>query len=473
MKTFSLTKFVAALLVILGLFGSASSISATVQVSIDPNKDGENAINRGDFKSAQAIFSSALNSVGRKSAAEAYIRCGLGEALLGQGDFTGSSKELKKALALSGSIAVSGDDLKARILDDISWIWQSQKKPDKAMETCQQSLDIRRVNADKAPQALFESLMHMGYLCDETLHYDQAAQMYTDALAIQRKIAGPQSCIAARIEQKLATELYKLGRQDEAAKYFNEALSIQLASDALFAPFSPHLEVDTVVYSFADGSPNCFRKSQAGQSMQVVSANGVTVAAAVSGRASDFVKSGKVNVIVQNASNRPIQFLSQPPALIVLAPKLAIVHLLDPSKLASTIEKKGEGKAKWIRFWGQDATMPVTSTFVGNPGFWGCPPIMSYNGAAPIVNRSGNMTMVTTQVPDYAAQFRAMQKAQEVTQKAQNAAASIRDNSLCQTTIAPGQSVNGALYFDIGEMQKGVLRIPVGNAVFEYRLSGS
>src|SRR5271156_3118094 len=76
MKTFSLTKFVAAFLVILGLFGSASSISATVQVSIDPNKDGENAINRGDFKSAQAIFSSALNNVGRKSAAEAYIRCG-------------------------------------------------------------------------------------------------------------------------------------------------------------------------------------------------------------------------------------------------------------------------------------------------------------------------------------------------------------------------------------------------------------
>jgi tetratricopeptide (TPR) repeat protein len=471
MKSFLLTAILMTFVLIVGLYTPAISISSA-QVSLDANVDGENAINRGDYASAQSIFTAALNSASKKSASEAYLRCGLGEALLGQGDFTGSAKELKKALAIANSVTVGGDDLKARVLDDLSWIWQSQNKLDKAIEACQQSLDIRRANAAKAPEALFESLMHTGYLCDETLHYDQAAQMYREALAVQSKISGPQSNVVALIEHKLATELYKLGRQDEALKYFNEALSIQMASNALFVPYSPHPEIDTIVYSFADGAPNCFRKSQSGQSMQATSANGVTVAAAIAGRASDFVKSGKVNIIVRNASNAPIQFLSQAPSLIVLAPKLAIIHLLDPSKLASTIEKKGEGKAKWIRFWGQDATMPVTSTFVGNPGFWGAPSVMGYN-SAPFVTRNGNITNVTTQVPDYAAQFRAMQKAQDVTQKAQNAAASIRDNSLVQTTIAPNQTVNGSLYFDVGAMQKAILRIPIGNAVFEYRLNGS
>jgi len=362
--------------------------------------------------------------------------------------------------------------LPARILDDLSWIYQSQNKLDKAAQACQQSLDIRRANAQTAPEALFESLMHTGYLDDESMQYDQAAQVYRDALAIQAKLSGPQSNVVAAVQMKLAAELYRAGRQEEALRYFNAALAIQLASNALFVPYSPHPEIDTVVYSFADGSPNCFRKAHDGQSMQMISANGITVGAALAGRASDSVKSGKVNVIIRNTSNAPVQFLSQAPTLVVLAPKLAILHLLDPSSLASKIEKKGEGKAKWIRFWGQDATMPVTSTFIGNPGFWGYPPVASYN-SVPIVSRSGNITNVTTQVPDYAAQFRAMQKAQEVKQKAQNAAAAIRDNSLCQTTLQPGQTINGALYFDGGPMQKAVLRIPVGNAMFEYRLSGS
>jgi hypothetical protein len=78
------------------------------------------------------------------------------------------------------------------------------------------------------------------------------------------------------------------------------------------------------------------------------------------------------------------------------------------------------------------------------------------------------MTTVTTQVPDYAAQERALAKAAAVAGKARDTADQIRSQSLGQTTLAPGQEINGSLFFDIAKVQRASLQVPIGNALFQF-----
>jgi hypothetical protein len=188
----------------------------------------------------------------------------------------------------------------------------------------------------------------------------------------------------------------------------------------------------------------------------------------MSSDATDLVKSGRVDLSIKNDSNSTIQLLPRPAIFYTLLPKTRLARQLDPSELASKIEKKGEKKAKWIRFMGANATQTVSSTMIGNGGFYGFPPVYSSNGTFPIVNRSGDMTTVTTQVPDYAAQERALAKAAAVADQARSSAEEVRREAIGPTSIAPSDSVNGSLYFDVVKVQKASLQIPIGNALFEF-----
>jgi hypothetical protein len=109
---------------------------------------------------------------------------------------------------------------------------------------------------------------------------------------------------------------------------------------------------------------------------------------------------------------------------------------------------------------------------IDNGGYYGLPPVYSY-GAAPIVNRSGNMTTITTQAPDYATQAEALMRAAGVSNKAQKAAQQIREQSLGATTLVPGQEISGSLYFATDKITKATLLIPIGNAIFEFQFPGS
>jgi hypothetical protein len=86
-----------------------------------------------------------------------------------------------------------------------------------------------------------------------------------------------------------------------------------------------------------------------------------------------------------------------------------------------------------------------------------------------MVTRSGNMTTVTSQVPDYAAQARALQKAANIQAQSQAQANAIRDSMLSATTVEAGGATRGSIYFDATKIQKAVLHIPVGNGVFEFQ----
>jgi hypothetical protein len=87
-------------------------------------------------------------------------------------------------------------------------------------------------------------------------------------------------------------------------------------------------------------------------------------------------------------------------------------------------------------------------------------------------NRNGwynnNMTTITTQVPDWQARARALQKASDVSDKSSSDAADTRQNALGPTTVPPGQQLYGTLDFDDVKFTKALVRVPVGDAVFEF-----
>lgn len=99
------------------------------------------------------------------------------------------------------------------------------------------------------------------------------------------------------------------------------------------------------------------------------------------------------------------------------------------------------------------------------------PPAFGYGYGYPYYPAVGGngMTTVVTNVPDYAAQARAMQRAQEVTAKSAATATDIRETALGPVVVQPGQTIEGSLYFDPVNFNEALLRIPAGNALFEFR----
>lgn len=427
--------------------------------------DGENALETGDYARAQQVFSQALASGKKDSQEEGYLRTGLGEALMWQGSINDAGKEFNKA----SSLLKNGDlKLRARLLEDLGYYYQTQGKMDKAVDAVTDAVTVAQANAQTDPATYVASAIHLTNLLDRTGQLDKAVQVATQALKVQQEKFGEGSILAATLNDQLGVIYRRQGRQDLATQCFQSSLQTKLSRNAVTNQYAPKPYWDKVTFRYLQGSPNCLEKFVDGNQLEIITANGVTVGAAIIGKTTNFAKYAQLNVKVRNDTDKPIQFLPQPPELVTLSPKITFGHLIDPNKLAENVEKSGDKKAKWIRFWGENATQTMTSTMIGNGGMWGYPPIYSYGGAMPFVARNGNMTTMMTQVPDYAAQARALQRAANVTEQSQQTAQAIRDNSLGATTIAPGQLLEGSLYYDIPNLKNGILQVPVGNATFEF-----
>jgi tetratricopeptide (TPR) repeat protein len=429
------------------------------------NADGENALECADYPRAQTAFESALASGKSNAETEGYLRLGLGEALLWQGSISDAGKQFDKAKSL---LKNADQKMRARLLDDYAYYYQTQGKMDKALDAMTDALALQQANATSEPAVYVAAAMHLVNLLDRNGQLDKAEKIGTQALAFQTEKYGADSLMAANLNDQLGVVYRKQGKQSQSHKCFQSALQVKLSYDAVSKPYAPQPYWDKVQFRFLDGSPNCLRKFVDGNELEITTANGVTVGAAIASKSTNFAKYAQLNVKIRNDTDKPIQLLGQPPQLVTLTPKIYFAHLLDPAKLAETVEKSGDKKAKWIRFWGENATQTMTSTMIGNGGFWGYQPIYSYGGAMPYISRNGNMTTMMTQVPDYAAQARALQKAADVTDKSQQTAFNIRSSSLGATTIAPGQTIEGSLYWDVPNFKNGILDVAVGQATFEF-----
>jgi hypothetical protein len=456
---------------------SPSAGSSTTQTSsptstiagAQTTNEGENALNLGDYPRAEKYFAATLKNSSANISQEIGLRTGYGEALLWQDKISEAAAQFKKAKALaSGRNGQATPQQLVRLSDDYSWLAQAQNKTDQSIQYAQESVQEAQSDKTIPPLTLISSLTHLAYLQDSNDQLEKAAAIYKAALAVDSSASPQKSLLRADIMEELAGVQRRLGKTQEANEQFKEGLQIKLQANAPLTQYEPHPYWNDVIYRFQLGAPNCLRSLKDGKDVEIITANGITVAAMMSSESGDLVKSGRVDLSIKNDSDSRIQVLPRPAVFYTLLPKVRLARQLDPTQLATSIEKKGEKKAKWIRFMGANATQTVSTTMIGNGGFYGFPPVYSSNGTFPIVNRSGNMTTIQTQVPDYPAQERALAKAAAIGDQSRNSAEEIRRQGIGPTTISPGESVNGSLFFDVSKVQKASLQIPIGNALFEF-----
>lgn len=449
---------------------SASDNTTTTEVL--PNGEGERALDLGEYARAETWFAGQLKAVSKDDKDRGYLQTGYSEALLNLGRFDEAAKEYKKADSIIKKQA-KPNELTARFYDGLSWLNHAQGKLDAAVEYAQKAVATRQSIANPSKLLLVATFTHLGVIMEAKGNLLEATKYYQKALGEQDSLAGQGSLLAADLQEDLGSAFRRLGDINKAQQCFQAALQIKMSRGASLAPYNPHPYWETVSYPFLDGSPNCSKRFDQGVQQEIITANGITVAVSI--KPVELSKTTQALVIVQNDSQNEIQFLPIPPSLTVTQPKIYLAPQVDSAKLATTIEKKGDRKAAWVRFWGNQATQTMTSTCIGQPGFFGYPPVYGggygmggFGGYNSWGSRSGNMSIMTTSVPNYAAQQLAFQRAAEISAKAHQNADSIKVASLGPTSVPAGQQLSGALYFDAEKVTNAVVRIPIGNAIYEF-----
>jgi tetratricopeptide (TPR) repeat protein len=434
-----------------------------------------------EYARAESLYLRAINetSGGDK---DVNLLDGLGESYLWQGKFDLANKQLTRAAGL-GAKNVDAKPLDyANVLDDLSWLYLATGKNDKAVDACQRAVELRRRYAPGS-MYLAESIEHLSTMYDTQGLFQKASDLLVEAISIRRAAQDPAVRGIADDTGKLAVLAQKEGNPAEAQKLFVQELEMKQATQAVLQPFSPHPYTQNIEFNFCNGAPNCTQTFANGKVVESITANGVTTRATVISKPNEFVKTTRAELQFINNSDKQISVLPQPPIFLVLSPKMRYAEKLDDQQLANKIEKKGQSKAGWINFWGSQATTTVTTTGMNMGGGYGYGGPYGYMPPAFIGrnNRGGNnrgwnngnyqpgqISVYNTQVPDWQARARAMEKAQAVTEKSAAAADAIRQNAIGAMDIPPGQMSQGTLDFDQSKFHQAILRVPVGNAVFVF-----
>lgn len=441
--------------------------------------DSDNAIEVGDYARAEAVAEDRLRTV-QGGAPEIALRLSLIEAKLWQGKFETLGKEIKTVSGLLNRTKDVSPNLTARFYDDQSWITQIQGDSVKAEQLAREAITYWKKDPSQTDIAfLCGGIDHLAHLLEDKGAFDEASRLYEEALALHAKLQGPRSIACANQMERIAALAFRNGDQARAQKLYSDALSIKEETNSVFKPFSPQKAEDAVFYRFLPGAPNVSRETADGITRERITANNVTVEAAILLKGVDLVKNSKAMVRVTNGGNWDVQVLPQGPDLIVLKPKIILAKQVQGEALAQTIEKKGNSKAKWIRFWGSQATTTSTTNILGNGGgFYPYGGYMSPNfgyggpmgyGGNYWSNSGSGMTTMVTSMPDFQARARAYQRAQAVTDQTQKQAADVRESELGPATLPPGRNMEGCLFYDESKFDEAILRIPIGKAVFEFR----
>lgn len=466
------------LCVLLSLTLSNAAFAVDASPSSDwqsASKSGTESLSIGDYVSAERELRSALaglqhNDSFKKSLPAVQNK--YAESLLWQGKFSEAAKEIKKAISTANSISGPLSYDYARALELQSWLLQAQGKNDKSVEMMRDALNVYQSKNAETPE-LSDALEHMGVLKETLGMYDQALDCYMKALDLRKKISGEHSIDAADLYEALARICQRKGRPQDAQQYFADAMRIKESRGEPWKRYAPEPTERVVLFRYFQGAPYCEQASAGGMVIEKVTANGITVEAGLMRKPSDFSKTTRAQVRISNDSQYDIDVLSQPPTFIQLTPTIIILKPINAQTLAAQIEKKGESKAKWIKFWGADAMTPVTTNaWTQGPSYGYVPTAFGWQ-AVPGRGRNWNnnytTTNVTTMMPDYQAREEAYRKAREATEKSKADAQVVLDAALGPNRIPPGGMIQGSLDFDFSKFQKAILRVPIGNALYEFR----
>lgn len=450
-------------------------------------KSGSESFAIGDFAAAETKFRSALTAADSDSSARKALpdlQVKYTNALMSQGKFQLAAKELKKTLSLAKSISGTECQDYAEALDLQSWLYQVNGKMQPAIKSLEDSIATLE---QKAPDSsdLADAYEHMGLLQETTGIFEAAKDNYSKALAIRQKLS-PNGVEVADMYEALAHVAQRRGQQADVPQLYANAMRIKESRGEPWKPFAPEPTDRVVMFHFFAGAPNCKQASSEGTLIESMSANGITVEAGISQVPSEFAKTTRALVRISNQSQYDIDLLPQPPTFIQITPGVKILKPLNAQELASKIEKKGESKAKWIKFWGADAMTSVNSysytqgrgampvyAYVPSSFGWSAPaaPYGAYSYTS--MNQRGrsfsSSTNTTAMVPDYQARAEAYRKAAEATNKSKQDADAIRDSALGPNRLPSGGQVQGSLDFELSKYQSAILRIPIGNAIYEFR----
>jgi tetratricopeptide (TPR) repeat protein len=477
---------------------SATAMTSSAATSTDVYKAPlyqdagvENALDTGDYATAQTLITTKIsNYTGPKGGfGEAYLRTALVESLIWQGQLNAASTEFKKLsklldgldpAATHGLTADDAKELRARALDDQSWLTEALGRLDEARTILSKAIDLlQQLHAvDRQTWRLVACMSHSAGLTAAAGDFVGAEKLLEQALAQAGGSHSISPLNVADVQENLGAVLFHLGKQKQSHQHFAVALAIKNNTGALLRRYAPGPYWLSPNYRYIEGSPWSSKAFQNGVEKKIINLGPFSIEASVVRDKSAAKQTVQVLLTVVNRTNQSVEFMGRRPTFLVLNPKAFWAKLIEPTDLAAQIEKKADGKAKWIRFWGQGATQTMTTTYMGNMPFYGYgyggiyPPVVSYGGTMPFVSRSGNMTNVMTQVPDPIAEARAFEKARQVQENARSKAADIRSNSLGPSDIGTGQTLSGSLFFDAPGLAKTsgcLVRIPIGDSQCEFR----
>lgn len=459
------------------MFAGISPAQAALDSGVDyTDQSVENALNLSDYQRADKVLAARLKGAAKGTISEAYLHVAFFESLLWQGSLSQAQSEAKRVNSLLGKLPENDQtrDLKLRFWSSWSWLLEQIGQDVKAKAVLQESIDtLQKFKVqDKQAWLLPDALSHLASLDAQAGDYEQAINLLTEALKHAQASSSIDAYNIADLEEALGGVLFKAGKAAEAKPHFDRALALKVKDNSLLIKSSPHEYWLSPVYRYIPGSPWSQSAVVGGLEHLKIDAGAVSVEAYLVKDKSASKRTVRVGLVIENRSNVPVEFLGQKPELFALDPKIAVGEIVNAASLAGNVENKTNKKANSIRSAGQNATRTVTTYYPnmynnngsngrGRQGFW-----------RSLISDSGNIG--TTQVPDFQATERAMQKAQQVEDDGRALAEEIRQTGIGHTDIPPGAKLAGFLFFDMktaNNASRIVFKLPVGDTQFEFRFA--
>ena len=211
-------------------------------------------------------------------------------------------------------------------------------------------------------------------------------------------------------------------------------------------------------------NPNSTQYLVNGFSVESIDAGGLRVAATLQDTGSKM----RVDIGIVNNSGQPVDV--RPEQFKLVAANGKELKYNDPAAMARSIRRRAIIGGMMVGAGGAMQTRTTTSTTVdsGTATATATGP----GGTATGMGTYNGVSMTTTSSPDYEAQRRSAQQANQIGANARNAIGSLQSVALRANTVFPAHQIQGAVYFDRDRKHAKVLTFTLGSETFQFSWLG-
>jgi hypothetical protein len=208
-----------------------------------------------------------------------------------------------------------------------------------------------------------------------------------------------------------------------------------------------------------DESSGCTHEYVDGSKYKILTTDQIVLTVSLAGNA----KYARVNVMILNKSNTPVDVLPEQFSIEEITPKEKTLSYVPFGKIVKSDARRA-GWANAINAFGagmarQQATTQTASTGTVNA--------TSSDGTYTNGTYNGTSTS-TTSVPDYAAQARAQENIRRRREAIAAESQTLSQTSLKANSVLPNQTVGGFVYFDFNKkVEKVNMLIPINGITYE------